>query len=43
MWHVWAKREVYTVFEWGDLRERTFGRPRLGWKDNVEMDLKGLA
>jgi hypothetical protein len=37
------KRGVCRVWVGRPEGKRIFGRPRLGWKDNIEMDLKGLA
>jgi len=35
-----GKREAYTGFWWGNLKERDhFGRPRSRWEDNIKMDL----
>jgi len=39
MWHAWGRSEILTEFWWGKLKDRSFGKPRHMWKDNVKMDL----
>jgi hypothetical protein len=43
MQQVSGRGEVYTGFWWENLRERRFGRPRLRWEDNIEMDLQAVG
>ena len=30
-------------FWWGNLREKTLGRPRRRWEDNIKMDLQEVG
>jgi len=34
------RREAYTGFWWGNLRERPLGRSRRRWEHNIKMDLQ---
>ena len=43
MWRVWGRGEGCTGFWWGNLREKTTGRPRLRWEDNIKMDLQEVG
>jgi hypothetical protein len=35
-----VRGEACTGFWWENLRESPLGRPRLGWEDNIKMDLQ---
>ena len=37
------REEVYTVFWWRNLRERSFGRPRHRWEDNSKMEFQEVG
>jgi len=37
MWHIWERREMYTMVWWGNLMAKTpLGRPRHRLEDNVK-------
>jgi hypothetical protein len=40
----WGRGELYTGFWWGNLRENYhFGRPRLRWDDDIDLDLQEVG
>jgi hypothetical protein len=39
---LFGRGEAYTVFWWGNLRERPLGRPRRKWECNMKMDGQGV-
>jgi hypothetical protein len=40
MWLAWERGKVHTGFWWGDLREKTLGRPRLDMRIILKLIFK---
>jgi len=44
MWRVWGREEVCIGFYWGKPEGKNpLGKPRSGWEDNIEMDLREVG
>jgi hypothetical protein len=43
MYHIWEKEEAYTGFWLGNLREKTLGKSRHRWKDNIKLDIQKVG
>jgi hypothetical protein len=43
MWNIWATGEVHTGFWCRDLMERSLGRPRRRWEENIKRDLQEVG
>jgi hypothetical protein len=43
MEHTWGRRDVYTGFWWGNLRDRDHSEDtRRRWEDNIKMDIRDV-
>jgi len=43
MYHFWGERDVYRVFVGKPEGNRTFGRLRRRWEDNIKRDLQEVG
>jgi hypothetical protein len=43
MWHEWERRGTCIGYWWESQRERSLGRPRCRWIDNIKIDISEIG